>query len=36
MKLVVQYKYMNCTVDKTKSTGTGHTNYVTIILSIIF
>ena len=26
MKLVVQYKYMNCTVDKTKSTGSGHTN----------
>ena len=26
MKLVVQYKYINCTVDKTRSTGSGHTN----------
>ena len=25
MKLVVLYEYMNCTVDKTIGTGTGHT-----------
>ena len=38
MKLVVQYKHMNCIVDKTKSTGTGYnyiTNYVTGVLLII-
>ena len=38
MKIVVQYKHMNCTVDKTKSTGTGYnyiTNYVTGVLLII-
>ena len=28
MRLVVLYKYMNCTVDKTTSTGTGHTAYI--------
>ena len=28
MRLVVLYKYMTCTVDKTTSTGTGQTTYV--------
>ena len=28
VRLVVLYKYMNCTVDKTTSTGTGHTTYI--------
>ena len=37
MKNVVQYKYLNCTVDKFTITGTGHTtNYVTSILLKIF
>ena len=37
MKLVVQYKYLNCTVDKFTITDTGHTtNYVTSILLKIF
>ena len=26
IKFMVQYKYNNCTVDKTKSTDTGQTN----------
>ena len=25
---MVLYKYINCTVDKTTSTGTGHTDYI--------
>ena len=32
MRLAVQYKYTNCTVDKTTNTDTGHTtniNYIT-------
>ena len=28
VRLVVPYKYMSCTVDKTTSTGTGHTTYL--------
>ena len=43
MKLLVQYKYMNCTLNKTKSTGLTlvasinyMTYYVTNILLIIF
>ena len=37
MKFVVQYKYLNCTVDKFTITGTGHTtNYATSILLKIF
>ena len=28
MRLVVLYKYMSCTVDKTTGTGTGHTTYI--------
>ena len=39
MKLVVQRKYMNGTVDKTKSTSTGYINcipnYITSTLLII-
>ena len=27
MKLVVVYKYMNCTTDETTGTSTGHTTY---------
>ena len=32
MRIVVLYKYMNGTVDKTTSTGTGHTIYILVIL----
>ena len=34
MRLVVLYKYMNCTVDKATSTGTGHTILI-ILLRIL-
>ena len=28
MRLVFLYKYMNCTIDKTTVTGTGHNTYM--------
>ena len=35
MRLVVLYKYMNCTVDKTAFTGAGHTTYIYYITKYI-